>query len=55
MIVCIYLEIYAYISQKRTEPHVSTVNTMTEALDFKRPDILNSLTGNKKKRHRKNI
>lgn len=48
--VCHYIEIYAYciLSQRRTESHVSTVNTMTEALDIQRPDILNSLTGNEK-------
>lgn len=45
MIVCIYVEIYAYLSQRRTEPHVNTVNTMTEALDIKRPDILNQNDG----------
>lgn len=45
MIVCIYVEIYAYLSQRRTEPHVNTVNTMTEALDIKRPDVLNSPAG----------
>lgn len=38
----------AILSQRRTEPHVSNVNTTTEALDIKRPDILNSPTGNKK-------
>lgn len=34
--VCLYIEIYAYLSQRRTEPHVSTVNTMTEALDIQK-------------------
>lgn len=38
----------AVLSQRTTEPRVSTVNTMTEALDIKRPDTLNSPTGNKK-------
>lgn len=38
----------AILSQRRTELHVSTVNTMTEALDIERPDILNSPTRNKK-------
>lgn len=37
----------AILSQRRTEPHVNNVNTMTEALDIKRPDILNSLTKQK--------
>lgn len=38
----------AILSQRRTELRVSTVNTMTEALDIERTDILNSPTGNKK-------
>lgn len=59
MIVCMsYIyEIYAYciLSQRRTESHISTVNTMTEALDIQRPDILNSLMENKKMASQKYI
>lgn len=32
----LYIEIYAYLSQRRTEPQISTVNTMTEALDIQK-------------------
>lgn len=38
----------AILSQRTTETLVSTVITMTEALDINRPDTLNVLTGNKK-------
>lgn len=38
----------AILSQRTTETRVSTVITMTEALDINRPDTLNVLTGNKK-------
>lgn len=56
--VCLYIEIYAYLSQRRTELHLSTVNTTTEALDIQGPDILNSLTREQKKKkrwHSKNV
>lgn len=37
----------AILSQRTTETHISTVITMTEALDINRPDSLNSSTGKK--------
>ena len=40
----------AILSQRRTEPHVSTVNTMTEALDIQRPDILKFTDREQKKK-----